>query len=98
MSKQRQTFSKALHSVSVDHAAFHPSIASFIDLWRPRSVIIKGNKDFTKEHLERLVVQHGGDYCQAQLADGSAMVISSSEKSRLALGTRTPSGIDHCPL
>jgi demethoxyubiquinone hydroxylase (CLK1/Coq7/Cat5 family) len=60
-----------------------------------RSVIIKGNKDFTKEHLERLVVQHGGDYCQAQLADGSAMVISSSEKSRLALGSRTPSGIDH---
>lgn len=60
------------------------------------SVILKGNKDFNQQQLERLVIQHGGDFCQMQLADGSAMVISSSDKSEFELSLTVTGGHAIC--
>ncbi|KLT43549.1 ATP-dependent DNA ligase [Cutaneotrichosporon oleaginosum] len=43
--------------------------------------IPKDAPGYSKQELEELVFKHGGDYTQAQLADNSAIVISSDNKT-----------------
>lgn len=50
------------------------------------SVVVRGTKEFDKPHLERLIVEHGGDFCQRVIADDETIVITSSEQAPQAQG------------
>lgn len=49
-------------------------------------VVIRGTKEFDKSHLERLIVEHGGDFCQRVMADDDTIVITNSEQAPQAQG------------